>query len=90
MRAARLHLHIWPMSTTETALTAHLVMPSGHPGDEFCNRSLRLIPDVRIVFWLPTVAPESQHKIRISLAFADPVRGGDGQCWATFIQCLCL
>ncbi len=28
-------LHIWPMSTTEAALTAHLVMPSGHPGDEF-------------------------------------------------------
>lgn len=27
-------LHIWPMSTTETALTAHLVMPGGHPGDE--------------------------------------------------------
>ncbi len=26
-------LHIWPMSTTETALTAHLVMPQGHPGD---------------------------------------------------------
>jgi cobalt-zinc-cadmium efflux system protein len=26
-------LHIWPMSTTETALTAHLVMPAGHPGD---------------------------------------------------------
>jgi len=28
-------LHIWPMSTTETALTAHLVMPAGHPGDGF-------------------------------------------------------
>jgi cobalt-zinc-cadmium efflux system protein len=28
-------LHIWPMSTTETALTCHLVMPSGHPGDAF-------------------------------------------------------
>jgi cobalt-zinc-cadmium efflux system protein len=28
-------LHIWPMSTTETALTAHLVMPTGHPGDTF-------------------------------------------------------
>jgi cobalt-zinc-cadmium efflux system protein len=26
-------LHIWGMSTTETALTAHLVMPGGHPGD---------------------------------------------------------
>ena len=31
-------LHIWPMSTTETALTAHLVMPAGHPGDEFLAR----------------------------------------------------
>lgn len=28
-------LHIWPMSTTETALTAHLVIPTGHPGDDF-------------------------------------------------------
>jgi cobalt-zinc-cadmium efflux system protein len=27
-------LHIWPLSTTETALTAHLVMPGGHPGDQ--------------------------------------------------------
>ncbi len=27
-------LHIWPMSTTETALTCHLVMPAGFPGDE--------------------------------------------------------
>jgi cobalt-zinc-cadmium efflux system protein len=26
-------LHIWGMSTTDTALTAHLVMPEGHPGD---------------------------------------------------------
>jgi cobalt-zinc-cadmium efflux system protein len=37
---ARLHdLHIWPMSTTETALTCHLVMPGGHPGDPFSRRS---------------------------------------------------
>jgi cobalt-zinc-cadmium efflux system protein len=28
-------LHIWAMSTTETALTVHLVMPRGHPGDAF-------------------------------------------------------
>src|SRR5690606_1700934 len=33
--AAAHDLHIWPMSTTETALTVHLVMPSGHPGDAF-------------------------------------------------------
>jgi cobalt-zinc-cadmium efflux system protein len=31
-------LHIWPMSTTETALTAHLVMPGGHPGDNFLHQ----------------------------------------------------
>jgi cobalt-zinc-cadmium efflux system protein len=30
-------LHIWPMSTTETALTAHLVMPAGQPGDAFLH-----------------------------------------------------
>jgi cobalt-zinc-cadmium efflux system protein len=28
-------LHIWGMSTTDTALTVHLVMPAGHPGDAF-------------------------------------------------------
>lgn len=28
-------LHIWPMSTSEIALTVHLVMPQGHPGDAF-------------------------------------------------------
>ncbi|HZN28692.1 MAG TPA: cation diffusion facilitator family transporter [Xanthobacteraceae bacterium] len=39
---AQLHdLHIWPMSTTETALTCHLVMPGGHPGDEFLMDAAR-------------------------------------------------
>lgn len=28
-------LHIWSMSTTDVALTAHLVMPGGAPGDAF-------------------------------------------------------
>lgn len=30
-------LHVWPMSTTETALTAHLVMPEGHKDDVFLH-----------------------------------------------------
>ncbi len=30
-------LHVWPISTTETALTCHLVMPAGHPGDPFLH-----------------------------------------------------
>lgn len=32
------HLHIWSLSTTQTALTAHLRMPAGHPGDAFLQR----------------------------------------------------
>jgi cobalt-zinc-cadmium efflux system protein len=31
-------LHIWGISTTETALTCHLVMPAGHPGDAALSR----------------------------------------------------
>jgi cobalt-zinc-cadmium efflux system protein len=33
---AQVHdLHIWPMSTTEVALTCHMVIPSGAPGDAY-------------------------------------------------------
>jgi len=28
-------LHIWPMSTTEVALTCHIVIPAGQPGDAY-------------------------------------------------------
>jgi cobalt-zinc-cadmium efflux system protein len=35
----RVHdLHVWPMSTTETALTAHLVMPSAPADDAFLHK----------------------------------------------------
>ncbi len=34
-------LHIWGISTTETALTCHLVMPGGHPGDAALGRLAR-------------------------------------------------
>ncbi len=38
-------LHIWPMSTTETALTCHLVMPDGHPGDAFIETTSKMLHD---------------------------------------------
>ncbi len=31
-------LHVWPMSTTETALTCHMVMLDGHPGDDALHK----------------------------------------------------
>ncbi|MBB4152180.1 cobalt-zinc-cadmium efflux system protein [Sphingomonas jinjuensis] len=43
---ARCHdLHIWPMSTTEPVLTAHLVMPAGHPGDAFLADAREMLRD---------------------------------------------
>ena len=36
-------LHIWPMSTTEPVLTAHLVMPDGWPGDGFLEEARRML-----------------------------------------------
>ena len=36
-------LHIWGMSTTENAMTAHLVCPGGHPGDEFLQNCVEAV-----------------------------------------------
>jgi cobalt-zinc-cadmium efflux system protein len=31
-------LHVWALGTSDTALTVHLVMPGGHPGDAFLKQ----------------------------------------------------
>jgi cobalt-zinc-cadmium efflux system protein len=36
-------LHIWGMSTTESALTVHLVMPDGYPGDAFMDEVMQTL-----------------------------------------------
>src|SRR3989338_1273469 len=38
-------LHIWAMSTSETALTVHLVMPDGQPDDDFLCRIANALHD---------------------------------------------
>ena len=50
-------LHIWPMSTTETAMTCHLVIPEGIPGDAFFARLSRDLRD-RFGIEHPTVQIE--------------------------------
>ncbi|MBF2008714.1 cation diffusion facilitator family transporter [Chlorogloeopsis fritschii PCC 9212] len=39
-------LHIWGMSSSEVALTAHLVMPNGHPGDAFLAKVVQELHDI--------------------------------------------
>ncbi|MEA5508743.1 cation diffusion facilitator family transporter [Crocosphaera sp. UHCC 0190] len=39
-------LHIWAMSTRETALTVHLVMPNGFPGDAFLTETCHQLHDL--------------------------------------------
>ncbi|MBV9385229.1 MAG: cation transporter [Chroococcidiopsidaceae cyanobacterium CP_BM_ER_R8_30] len=38
-------LHVWAMSTTETALTVHLVIPKGYPGDAFLSQVCKELHD---------------------------------------------
>ena len=60
-------LHVWPMSTTEVALTCHLVMPSGHPGDEFIHR---LAEELAATFDIdhPTIQIEVDQDLACALA----------------------
>lgn len=55
-------LHIWGMSTTENALTVHLVTPDGHPGDAF----------------LDGVAEALEHRFHIGHATMQIELGKDG------------
>ena len=57
-------LHIWPMSTTETALTCHLVMPAGHPGDAFLASATEFL----------------SHRFRIAHATLQIEKGDAGVC----------
>jgi cobalt-zinc-cadmium efflux system protein len=36
-------LHIWAMSTTENAMTCHLVIPTGHSGDQFLETACEAV-----------------------------------------------
>jgi cobalt-zinc-cadmium efflux system protein len=38
-------LHIWPMGTADTVMTAHLVMTGGHPGNSFLTDAQQLMHD---------------------------------------------
>jgi len=65
---ASLHdLHVWSLSTTQTALTCHLVMPQGHPGDPFL-RGVADELDKRFAISHATVQVECSEDLSCSLA----------------------
>lgn len=57
-------LHVWPLSTSTTALTAHLVVPGGVPGDEFLAR----------------VAGDLEREFGIAHSTIQVERGGEPAC----------
>ena len=66
-------LHIWPMSTTDTALTAHLVMDRFPSDDHFLDRVSRVLQE-RFSINHPTIQLEhsdSEVVCRQSLHCAD-------------------
>jgi cobalt-zinc-cadmium efflux system protein len=63
----RVHdLHIWPMSTTETALTAHIVMPGAERGDAFLHKLAHEL-DHRFGIGHPTVQIETDSESACAL-----------------------
>lgn len=70
----RVHdLHVWAMGTSQIAMTAHLVMPTGHPDDAFLKHAAHQLHDrfdiehttiqvVRVPFTAPcaTLAPTAR------------------------------
>jgi cobalt-zinc-cadmium efflux system protein len=67
-QVAAIHdLHIWPMSTTEIALTCHLVMPAGHPGDAFLHAACEQLA-ARFGIRHPTLQIETDPAAACALA----------------------
>jgi len=60
-------LHVWSLSTTQTALTCHLVMPQGHPGDPFL-RDVAHELETRFAISHTTVQIECSEDLACSLA----------------------
>ena len=53
-------LHVWAMSTYDNAMTAHLLMPAGHPGDDFYRDVAKGLHD-RFGISHPTLQIELTH-----------------------------
>jgi cobalt-zinc-cadmium efflux system protein len=69
-------LHIWGLSTTETALTVHLVMPGGHPGDAFMDAIVQTLNDHYSVHHSTLQIEQGTTNHTCSLTVTQPVKHG--------------
>jgi cobalt-zinc-cadmium efflux system protein len=67
-------LHIWGLSTTETALTAHLVMPCGYPGDAFMDDVAQTLKDRYSVHHSTLQIEQGTTNHACSLVATEPVQ----------------
>lgn len=69
---ADLHdLHIWALSTTSNALTVHLVMPGGPPGDAFFEKTAH---DLETRFGIAHATLQVERGMETECRLADPAR----------------
>lgn len=64
-------LHIWALSTTNNALTAHLVMPGGCPNDAFLDRTAQ---QFEALFGIAHVTLQVERGMESECRLADPAR----------------
>ena len=55
------HLHVWPISTTETALTAHVVIPSSDMLDDVTDRAKAMLDSMGIHHSTLELETKSSH-----------------------------
>jgi len=67
-------LHIWGLSTTETALTVHLVMPGGYPGDAFMDDIAQTLEERYLVHHSTLQIEQGTTRHACSLAATEPLR----------------
>ncbi len=65
-------LHIWGLSTTETALTVHLVMPGGYPGDAFMDDVAQTLEERYLVHHSTLQIEQGTTRHACSLAATEP------------------
>jgi cobalt-zinc-cadmium efflux system protein len=76
------HLHVWAVSTTDIALTVHLVMPGGHPGNDFLAETQKALKS-RFGITHATIQIEVGHSTgggpaeKCPLDASDPAHGQD-------------